>query len=101
LEEALKVRTVGGERSSTETHTLQDAARTMWGALRYYQLMESFVLCHFQGHPQLAGYSTGHLFRNRVTLKHIDGVKSKALVARKDLDAVVGLANKLKAKHGI
>lgn len=56
LEEALKVCTVGGERSSTETHTMQDTARMMWGALRCYKLMETFVLCDFQGHPQLAGY---------------------------------------------
>jgi hypothetical protein len=77
FEEALKVRRVGGERSSTEKHTLQDAARMMWGALRCYQLMETYVLCGFQGHPQLAGYSIGHLFRNRVTPKHIEVVKTK------------------------
>jgi hypothetical protein len=101
LEEALKVRTVGSERSSTETHTLQDAARMMWGALRCYQLMETFVLCDFQGHPQLAGYSIGHLFRNRVTMKHLDGVKTKLTTLKTDLAATQGLAQKLLKKHGV
>jgi hypothetical protein len=101
FEEALKVRTVGGERSSTEKHTIQDAARMMWGALRCYKIMEKFVLCDFQGHPQLAGYSIGHLFRNRVTLKHVDLMKAKVMGVRKDLDATTSLTNKLKAKHGL
>jgi hypothetical protein len=87
LKEALKVCTVGGKRLSTETHTVQDAARMMWGALRCYKLMETFVLCDFQGHPQLAGYSIGHLFRDRVTMKHVDVVKTKVTAMRKDLDA--------------
>jgi hypothetical protein len=101
LEEALKVRTVGGERSSTETHTIQDAARMMWGALRCYKLMETFFLCDFQGHPQLAGYSIGHLFQNRVTMKHVDVVKTKVTAMRKDLDATQSLAQHLRTKVGI
>jgi hypothetical protein len=101
LEEALKVRTVGGERSTTDKHTIQDAARMMWGALRCYKLMETFVLCDFEGHPQLAGYSIGHLFRNRVTMKHLDGLKTKITAIKTDLSATQGLAQKLKAKHGI
>jgi hypothetical protein len=101
LEEALKVRTVGGERSSTETHTIQDAARMMWGALRCYKLLETFVLCDFQGHPMLAGYSIGHLFRNRVTMKHVEVVKTKVTAIRKDVDAVQSLAQRLKTKAGI
>ena len=63
--------------------------------------METFVLCDFQGHPQLAGYSRGHLFRNRVTMKHIEGVKVKMTVLCKDADATQSLAQKLKAKHGV
>jgi hypothetical protein len=101
FEEALKVRTVGGERSSTEKHTIQDAARMMWGALRCYKLLETFVLCDFQGHPQLVGYSIGHLFRNRVTTKHIEVVKTKMMGIRKDLDSTTSLANKLQKKHGV
>ena len=73
----------------------------MWGALRCYQLMETFVLCHFQGHPQLAGYSIRHLFRNRVTPKHIEVVKTKVAAIRKDLDATTSLTQKLKSKHGL
>ena len=73
----------------------------MWGALHCYKLMETFVLCDFQGHPQLAGYSIGHLFCNRVTMKHVEGVKSKMTAIRKDLDATQGLTQKLKAKHGL
>jgi hypothetical protein len=101
LEEALKVRTVGGERSSMETHTVQDAARMMWGALRCYKLMETFVLCDFQGHPQLAGYSIGHLFQNRVTMKHVEDIKAKMTAMRKDLDATQSLAQSLWTKHGL
>jgi hypothetical protein len=95
FEEALKVRTVGSKHSSTEKHTLQDAAHMMWGTLCCYQLMETFVLCHFQVHPQLVGYSIGHLFWNRVTMKHIDLVKTKVTAMHKDLDSTTGLAQKL------
>jgi hypothetical protein len=101
LEEALKVCTVGGKWSSTKTHTIQDTAQMMWGAVCCYKLMETFVLCNFQGHPQLAGYSIGHLFWNRVTLKHVEGVELKMTAIRKDLDATQHLTQKHELKHGI
>jgi hypothetical protein len=101
LEEALKVRTVGGKWSSTETHTVQDAAQMMLGALRGYKLMETFVLCDFQGHPQLTGYSIGHMFRNRVRMKHVEGIKAKMTAIQKDFDVTQSLAQRLWTKHGI
>jgi hypothetical protein len=42
-----------------------------------------------QGHPQLAGYSIGHLFRNWVMLKHVNLVKAKAMGIHKDLDSTM------------
>jgi hypothetical protein len=43
LEECFEVPSVSSERSTVGDHSLQDAGRMMWGALRCHQLMEDFT----------------------------------------------------------
>ena len=101
FEECFKVCNVGSERSSVHELTLQDAARMMWGVLNTHKLMEDFIYHEFQGHPQLATYALGHLFRNRLSPKNLDAVKGNVAKLQHEVKDVSVLANKLKAKQGV
>ena len=101
FDECFKVRNVGSERSNVKELTLQDAARMMWGVLKCHQLMEDFIFQEFQGHPKLATYAIGHLFRNRLAPKSLETVKGQLAKMQRDIKDNTTLANKLKAKHGV
>ena len=101
FDECFKVRNVGSERSSVRELTIQDAARMMWGVLNTHKLMEEFIYHEFQGHPRLATYTLGHLFRNRLSPKSLDSVKGNVAKLQQEVKDVSVLANKLKTKHGV
>ncbi len=100
-EECFEVRSVGSERSTVGDHSLQDAGRMMWGALRCHQLMEEFIAASFQGHQRLAGYSLRYLFRNRVTHKEIEAFQSRLADQKTEVNGIQILQQKLRAKIGI
>ena len=99
FEECYKLRAVGSERTTVKELTLQDAARMMWGVLRTHQLMEELIYHEFQGHPKLATYSLGHLFRNRLTTKSLDVVKGQVAKLQREVKENSTAIAKLKAKQ--
>jgi hypothetical protein len=96
-----KARRGGAERSNTRELTIHDAARMFWGVLRTHTLLEAFIYHDFQGHPKLASYSIEHLFRNRLSPGVVEGLRTKGVGMKKDLDPTTSLANKLKTKVGL
>jgi hypothetical protein len=101
LNECHKVRLIGAERTSTKEHSLQDAARMMWGALKTHKLMEELIASDFQGHPRLAAYSLGHLFRHWISPNEMKSLETKVAKVTKSHEATVALTEKLKKKHGL
>jgi hypothetical protein len=83
LDECYALRNIGAERSSTKTPTIKDDVRIMWGALKTYQLMEEFMAHAFHGHPKLASYALGHLFRNTVAPKALTDLKTAITTTKK------------------
>jgi hypothetical protein len=91
----------GAERSNTRELAIHDAARMFWGVLRTHTLLEDFVYHDFQGHPKLATYLIEHLFRNRLSPGVVEGLRTKVVGMKKDLDLTISRANKLKTKVGL
>jgi hypothetical protein len=98
LDECHKVWLIGAERTSTKDHSLQDAARMMWGTLKTHQLMDERIAFDFQGHP---AYSLGHLFRHRISPNEMKALQTKVAEVTKNQDAMVALTEKLRKKHGL
>jgi hypothetical protein len=91
----------GTKRSNTRELTIHEAARMFWGVLRTHTLLEDFVYHDFQGHPKLATYSIEHLFRDRLSRRVVEGLRTKVAGTKKDLDSTISLVNKLKTKAGL
>jgi hypothetical protein len=96
LDECHKVRLIGADRTSTKEHSLQDAARMMWGVLITHKLMEELIASDFQEHPWLA-----HLFRHRISPNEMKLLETKVAKVTKSHEATAALTEKLKKKHGL
>ena len=60
--------------------------------------MSEFIALRFTGHPKLSPHLINYLFGQRVSLKAVETMMSKAGKVENDLRSITALTNKMKAK---